>query len=46
MNPADAVNLLKKEYTKRGTVAKKRWIVQNAPELIEEYKKLLRQEGH
>ena len=45
MNPDDAVALLKREYTKRGTVAKKRWIVQNAPELIDEYKKLLRQEG-
>ena len=45
MNPADAVDLLKREYTKRSTVAKRQWIVQNAPELIEEYKKLLRQEG-
>ena len=45
MNPADAVGMLKREYTKRSTVAKRQWIVQNAPELIEEYKKLLRQEG-
>ena len=45
MNPADAVDLLKKEYDKHSKVAKRQWIVQNAPELIEEYKKLLRQEG-
>ncbi|MDP7010859.1 MAG: hypothetical protein QF685_05725 [Verrucomicrobiota bacterium] len=45
MNPADAVDLLKKESDKRSKVAKRQWIVQNAPELIEEYKKLLRQEG-
>mgnify|MGYP004078673265 CR=1 FL=1 len=46
MNPADAVDLLKKEYDKRSKVAKRQWIVQNAPELIEEYKKLLRQEEY
>ena len=45
MNPADAVGLLKREYTKRSTVAKRQWIVQPAPELSEEYKKLLRQAG-
>ena len=45
MNPADAVNLLKKEYDKRSKVAKRQWVVQNAPALIEEYKELLRQEG-
>ena len=45
MNPADAVDLLKKEYDKHSKVAKRQWIVQNTPELIEEYKKLLRQEG-
>ena len=45
MNPTDAVDMLKREYTKRSTVAKRQWIVQNEPELIEEYKKLLRQEG-
>jgi len=45
MNPADAVGLLKKEYDKHSKVAKRQWVVQNAPELIEEYKKFLRQEG-
>ena len=45
MNPADAVDLLKKEYDKHSKVAKRQWVVQNAPELIEEHKKLLRQEG-
>ena len=45
LNPAEAVDLLKKEYDKHSKVAKRQWVVQNAPELIEEYKKLLRQEG-
>ena len=45
MNPAEAVDMLKKEYDKHSKVAKRQWIVQNVPELIEEYKKLLRQEG-
>ena len=45
MNPAGAVDMLKREYTKRSKVAKRKWVVQNEPELIEEYKKLLRQEG-
>jgi len=40
----DAVDMLRKRMTNYGTKAKKLWMRQNAPAVIAEYQKLVRQQ--